>query len=296
MIEFLASQPHYREHLQPIADELGGTFVSRLEASYGKGLLVVASQRDLFVGRRPAVFVEHGAGQTYSDANPGYPGGEHRENVRLFVCPSERVADLNRQRYPEARYAVVGCPKLDRYAGRRLHGQEVAVAFHWPCGVSPEAGTAYPHYSGALYGLVSRFGRVLGHGHPRVMDALTGPYRAAGIEPVLSLEEVFERASVLVVDNSSIGWEAMALGIPVVWMNAPWYRRHVEHGLRFWEFADAGVQVNEPEELIDGIEEALVDIPQVRERRREAVEAIYGSVDGKAAHRAALAIRELMEA
>lgn len=296
MLDFLASQPQYRDHLEPIADALSGRFVTRLEASYGEGLLVVASQVDLFIGRRPAVFVEHGAGQTYSDSNPGYAGGDHRENVRLFICPSERVAGLNRARYPQARSVAVGCPKLDRYAGREPDGTEVGIGFHWPCGISPESGTAWEHYSGALSGLVSHFGSVLGHGHPRWGARLTADYVAAGIEPVEDLYEVFERASVYVTDNSSAGWEAMAVGIPVVWLNAPWFRRDVEHGLRFWALADSGVQVNSPSRLIEGIERALEDPPEQRERRREAVTEVYGDMDGKATQRAVEAIRELMEA
>lgn len=293
-IDFLATQPQYEAHLEPIREAVGGRFQTRLEASYGTGLLVVASQRDLFVGRRPAVFVEHGAGQTYSDSNPGYAGGDHRENVRLFLCPNETVAARNQARYPDARVAVVGCPKLDAWAGRRPAGTEVAVAFHWPCAVAPEAGSAWDHYYGALRGLSARFGRVLGHGHPRWIDALTGPYTAALVTPVRDFEEVLERASVLAVDNSSVGWEAMALGIPVVWLNAPAYRRDVEHGLRFWEWADSGVQVDEPEDLVAGIERALADPPEIRRRRAEAVAHVYGDVDGKAAHRAAQAIEELV--
>jgi hypothetical protein len=294
MLDFLASQSQYRDHLEPIREAVGGRFVTRLEASYGKGLLVVASQRDLFVGRRPAIFVEHGAGQTYSDSNPGYSGGDHRENVELFICPNETVAARNQARYPQAKVAVVGCPKLDAWAGRRRTGDTVAVTFHWPCSVAPEAGSAWDHYYGALSALVSRFGQVLGHGHPRWIDALTGPYTAARVTPVRELEEVFERASVLVVDNSSAGWEAMAVGIPVVWLNSPSYRRDVEHGLRFWTWADSGVQVNRPEDLVAGIETALADPPQIRQRRAEAVAHVFGDIDGKAAHRAALAIEELV--
>lgn len=294
MIDFLATQPQYEEHLEPIRAAVGGRFVSRMDASYGSGLLCVASQRDLFVGRRPAVFVEHGAGQTYSDANPGYAGGEHRENVELFICPSERVAARNRARYPDARYAVVGCPKLDKWAGHEVTGHAVAFAFHWACSISPETGTAWKYYETAIADVVAEFDEVLGHGHPRIFPALSAPYTAAGAEPVAHLEEVFARASVLVVDNSSVGWEAMALGIPVVWLNAPQYRKNVEHGLRFWEWADSGVQVDEPEDLVAGIERALADPPEIRERRAEAVAHVYGDIDGKASHRAAEAIEELV--
>jgi glycosyltransferase involved in cell wall biosynthesis len=144
-----------------------------------------------------------------------------------------------------------------------------------------------------MSGLVSHFGSVVGTFHPRWGDALLEPYRNAGIKVEPRFEEVMKRASVFITDNSSAGWEAMALGIPVVWLNAPWYRRDVEHGLRFWEFANAGIEVDEPAALVAGVELALEDPVPVQRRRREAVKAIYGSLDGKAAHRAARAIEEM---
>ena len=294
-MDFLASLPHYRDHLEPIAARMDATsWVSSIQASYGEGTIVVASARDLRRARRPAVFVEHGAGQTYRGVRlAAYPGGDHRERVRLFICPNKRVADANRARYPDARAAVVGCPKLDRWAGVVPQGQEVAIGFHWPCKVVSETYSAYSHYAAALRDLSDWYGSVVGTWHPRWGDGLREPYKTSGIEPVTSFEEVMQRARVFITDNSSAGWEAMAIGIPVVWLNAPWYRRNVEHGLRFWEFANAGVQVDDPSELVQGVERALADPPQIRERRREAVASIYGEMDGKAAQRAARAIEEM---
>jgi hypothetical protein len=293
-MDFLASAPHYRDHLAPIAEEIGGTWVSRIEANAGTGLLVVASARDLRTTKRPAIFVEHGSGQTYRGVRlAAYPGGDHRERVKLFICPSPRVAAANRARYVDAKTIVVGCAKLDRFAGFKPSGTEVAIGFHWPCRVVPETYSAFSFYSEALSGLVSHFGSVVGTFHPRWGDALLEPYRNAGIKVEPRFEEVMKRASVFITDNSSAGWEAMALGIPVVWLNAPWYRRDVEHGLRFWEFANAGIEVDEPAALVAGVELALEDPVPVQRRRREAVKAIYGSLDGKAAHRAARAIEEM---
>jgi len=292
-MDFLASAPHYRDHLTPIAEEIGGTFVSRIEASAGEGLIVVASARDLRTTKRPAIFVEHGTGQTYRGVKlAAYPGGDHRERVKLFICPSARVAAANRARYV-AQTAVVGCPKLDRFAGFTPTGTEVAIGFHWPCRVVPETYSAFGHYAEALSGLVSHFGSVVGTFHPRWGDSLLEPYRRSGIKIERRFEEVVKRASVFITDNSSAGWEAMALGIPVVWLNAPWYRKDVENGLRFWEWANAGVQVDEPAGLVAGVELALEDPKPLQRRRREAVKAIYGEMDGKATHRAARAIEEM---
>jgi glycosyltransferase involved in cell wall biosynthesis len=301
VIDALASESHYDQHLRPIWDaldpEIRGTFFTTRRARLeGDGPVMVASHRDLrqVRGNRPIVLVEHGAGQSYSVRIPGYPGGTHRERVRLFICPSEMVADANRRFYPDASYAVVGSPKMDPWHGGELlpHRETVAISFHWACQVSPEALGAWEHYHGALEDLSQEFGQVLGHGHPRVFGGFSPAYKAAGITPVADFDEVLSRASVYVVDNSSTGWEAMSVGVPVVWLNAPWYRRDVEHGLRFWEWSDSGVGVDEPSELVSRVAYALSD--PCRDRAIQASDYVYTYRDGKAARRAAEAIERLM--
>lgn len=85
------------------------------------GLVLVASLRDAQSIGRPYVLADHGAGQTYAghERNGSYPGGEGHDRCVLFLCPSQRVADLWRERYPDTPAVVVGCPRLDRYADRR---------------------------------------------------------------------------------------------------------------------------------------------------------------------------------
>lgn len=292
MPEFYGSKSHYRDHLEPIAAVMDRP-VHGFARDVGPGPVVVASFLDLWrFKHRPAVLVEHGAGQTYGKPHSAYSGGKDRDNVVLFVCPSEAVAARNLARYPRARAVAVGCPKMDRWHLEPVQPEPiVGLAFHWfTGGVAPEARSALPHHQEALGGL--RY-QTLGTGHPRVLGHLRGLYGACGV-PLVETDEVFRRCRVLVCDNSSVGWEFASLDRPVVWLNAPWYRRDVEHGLRFWEFADSGIQVDEPGDLQAAIEAAYDDPEPYRSRRREVIGQVYAYTDGKAAQRAAEAIEEVL--
>ena len=288
MVDAWASQVQYRNHIQPIwdhlPDDVRGTFWQPPQRPQGSGLIVVASMHDLRkVHPRPAVFVEHGAGQTYIDNRTpaGYAGGPGRGTVRLFVCPNEEVAFKNRAAYPQARVVVAGSPWVEHLSKIQRRPELPAVSFHWNCRVSPEARTAWPHYQNLE-------GDFLGHGHPRMWGQLKRWWPTKGIEPVESFEDVIRRASVYVCDNSSTIYEAAAVGIPVVLLNAPWYRRNVWHGLRFWEHLP-GPMVDRSEDVEQAIDQAAewyVD-------REQTTRAVYGTVEGSA-ERAAAAILELL--
>jgi UDP-N-acetylglucosamine:LPS N-acetylglucosamine transferase len=100
---------------------------------------------------------------------------------------------------------------------------------------------------------------------------------------------------VYVCDNSSTIYEFAATGRPVVVLNGPHYRRDVHHGLRFWDAADVGIQVDHPRDLPDAIEEALRD-PEPRRRAREAALGIVYAHRTGAAQRAAAALTDWMAA
>jgi len=234
--------------------------------------------RALRRGRKVAL-VEHGAGQTYVGVRDGsYAGGRGRDRVSLFLCPSVSVADVNRAAYPDATVEVVGCPRLDvLYKARREYAQHrdgtrVAVSFHWGCGLVPEAGSGWDAFRADVTALVAD-GRwqVLGHGHPRLWSRVERWWRRLGVEPVEDWLSVVRRADVFVCDNSSTMFEACAVGLPVVVLNAPHYRRDVEHGLRFWEHAGMGPQV----EPGDGLDDALAVAESFRAERAEAAQAAY---------------------
>jgi len=326
MIDFFASEPHYVDHLVPtwraLGDDERGEFrvlpASTVERARHHGVdarvgtprrarstssvLVVAAHRDLWARSQEVeqrvVLVEHGAGQTYVGMDRGeYSGGAGREPYAAFLCPSPRVARNNLARYPETPALVVGSPRVDellriaKYATRNPE-PTVAVSFHWPCRGAPEAGSAWRTFLPAVRELVS-VGRVLGHGHPRMLPRLVDAYRRMGVEIVPTFEQVVAEADVYACDNSSTMYEfAAATGRPVVAMNAPEWRRDVEHGLRFWSHVP-GPQVDRLEDLRTVVEAVLGGSSERSDLWERAVEETFPLRDGEAALRSADVLREL---
>lgn len=244
--------------------------------------------------------MEHGAGQTYRGdphssigTHGAYAGGLGREDVALFLCPNEPTAEANRATYPDTPAVVVGCPKLDPWADRALRRNDppiVAVSFHWNAEIVPEARSAWPHYAAGLAALATS-GRVrlVGHGHPRIADRLRAAYNKAGIVYVDDFAHVLDLADVYACDNSSTLYEFATVG-PVVALNAPWYRREIEHGGRFWNLIP-GLSCDDPIDLEWSFTRALEDPPAARRLRARALEIVYPMRDGHASERAAEAIR-----
>lgn len=247
------------------------------------------------------IYVEHGAGQTYRGdpdvaTMPGYAGGDDLDRVALFVCPSIDVAVRWRRRYPQAGVVVAGCPKMDRWAHAAPPARSaVAVTFHWDCTLCPESRGALPFYDRTLPALVAWCRAhdvdVLGHGHPRLWPRISRRWANLGVELVPDLAQVFERATILVADNTSAMFEFASLDRPVIALNAPWFRRDVDHGLRFWSHVP-GVQIDTPADLVPAIEATIADPGLGAGPRRAAVGAVYAHRDGQAARRAAAAIME----
>lgn len=258
--------------------------------------ILSASGNDLaYVKGRPVILTEHGAGQRYSGwDDPAYAGGPDREKVTLFLHPRDETASRDAARYPDAHVAVVGCPKLDRYVRQvkaRPKRPVIAFAWHWDVTKGPpEARSAWDHYGREMLANVAQWWDVdnlLGHSHPRSWRQ-SGDYRTVGIRLAPSFDQVIEEADVLLVDNSSTAYEFAACDRPVVLLNAPWYRRDVEHGLRFWEAADIGPQVDGPDQILDAITDAWTS-PTLDARRRERIPNVYSHI-GKATQAAVEAI------
>jgi hypothetical protein len=254
------------------------------------------------------------AGRTQKRGHASYSGGQDREDNELVLVPNEHAAGRWRASYPDARVVIVGCPKLDtlprrepstpatpstspwsrprtsdaasRILPRHLDGSSsayptIAISFHWPAplSISGYAGTALGDFLPALQELAAAFpGRVIGHAHPKGdwPARMKRTFARFGIPFVAEFEDVCRLADVYVCDNSSTIFEFAATGRPVVVLNARVWSRKQSHGLRFWEAANVGVNVDRPQDLVAGVYEALADAPDRQKEREAALGIVYG--------------------
>lgn len=310
-VDFFSWQEHYTEHLLAIWDalpaEARGRFVYRWDncdrkdvelfsdmkeamesLNKGEGPVVVphvgARIRTL---RRPLIKVHHGAGQIYGDPRRG----RDYHNVIFDLVPNESTA--KRLRSKEAgRPIVVGCPKMDKWYGFRKDREDppvICLSFHFDLTVHPEQRSSWPFYQNVLP-LLKDY-RLIGHGHPRILEQIRPWYELNGIEVIDDFNEVMRRADLYVMDHMSTLYEFAATDRPVVVLNAPWYRRDIDYGLRYWEYANVGVNCNRPEDLPVAIDLALEDPPEQRELRHEAIDHVYQYFG----HSARVAAQALME-
>lgn len=299
-VDFFCSERHYVDHLLPVYAELPkhlrGEFHIGSRPINPDRLTVVASLGDYRKTTGPVIFFEHGCGFTYNVKHPSYAGSSERDRVVLFCSPNERVRVANHGAFPDTPNIVVGTPKLDAPFRRSWVAPSrptVAFSFHWACKVVPETMWAYPHYQSWFNeqrGKAQRY-RPLGHGHPRAYGTLSKAWDRIGWDRTPHFSDVLAQASVYVVDSSSTLYEFAAMNRPVVVLNAPWFRRDVRHGLRFWEDIP-GIQVDEPKDLQDSILEACFNDTFEAERLR--IRDIVYPYLGVAAERAADTISQFL--
>lgn len=291
------SENHYCDHLSAITEELRNRGVE-VEHHHGYAnrrsitdkLVLVASRKDAgFLSDRKVILVEHGAGQRYHrDAGAGGANQENREVV-LFLAPSERVAENGKSEYPRARRVAVGSPRVEQLSKLERKPESVVMTWRWNSPGMPEQKGAWERYKVAAKALAQEY-PVLGHGHPRLKSTLSKAYKQYKISQEWDWAECVKQASALTVDNSSVMWEACALDIPVVVINAPWYRKDQHWGLRFWDYADIGPQVDQPGDLIEAVRLVLEE-DIWKERRAAASGYVYSQISGSTS----LAADEIME-
>lgn len=317
--------PHFLRHGLPIwdalPDDVKGTLYARGRASVlasrlniphvqrvpsrDDPLVMVASYEDYLATKKAdIIFLNHGVGQTYngdpSDKkafnHPAYSGGNNRDRVKLFLCTSNRDAE-NCGVESNAMSVPVGVPYLDNVKRKKVRNDPpvVAVSFHADVHVCPETRWAFPEYKDELMRLANEGTfNLLGHAHPRMEHYMKTFWHRLRVPFESDWFKVLETADLYVCDNSSTMYEAAAVGLPVLTLNASYYRRDVEHGLRFWD-AIPGHSVDTPDDLEGGIHAALMNLSEAQEYRKGAVQVAYDHyIDGKATNRAVTAILDLL--
>lgn len=310
-VDFVAGEQHFISHLKPVWDVLPfdckGHFYIRTNCSVDISylfkkpfkntnvLLRKLEERDrnnfiLAAGygdiarlkqyRYPMILMEHGSGQRYISDHPSYSSGKGaKHNVFLFLSPNEYNSIGHKQNYPNTPVEVIGCPKLDAWAFKPKPQNKlpvVCVSFHWNCHIVPETKSTWDYYKDTLKELSQcKEFTLVGHGHPRIFGKVRKVYEDIGIPYYKTFEEVAEVADIYVCDNSSTIFEFAYLDRPVVLLNAPFYRKDVEHGLRFWEYSDIGFNCDYPKDLKNTILTAIYDDHLKEARRKEIIEQIY---------------------
>jgi CDP-glycerol:poly(glycerophosphate) glycerophosphotransferase len=311
VIDALAGAPHYSDHLSAVLNALPagvrGSVMTSIEQKACACPTLVASYSDLKraqnAGRTKVAIMEHGSGQSYGGrgiSHGSYAGGRGREGASLFLHPGPHPAARDRAVYPKARVEVVGSPFLDTLPKREgTPDRTVAFTFHFNGAVCPETKTAFPAFFPEIVRLAEKY-KLIGTAHPMLWNhgrpgrRIADRYRKYGIEPVESFAEVCRRADLLIADNTSAMFAFAATGRPVVVLNAPWYSRKVDHGLRFWEAAEVGVNCNDPAALGECVEEALADPPAQQAKREAALDLVYAYREG-ASQRAADVLMDWMQ-
>lgn len=316
MIDAFAAETHHLRHLLPVwralPDPLRGTMhiTSRLQAivtpsdnatvrqlnmrNSPNPILIAAYGDYQRVNPRPVILMEHGAGQTYPTPHAHYAGGPNRERAILFINPSQRTADLNSAQYPTIPSVAVGCPALDEHLSLPIPSRTpptIGITFHADLTVFPETRSGFSEFFPAIKLLMDAGFDVLAHAHPRLFRRAASFYDKQNIPYTSNLIDIYHRASVLVVDNSSVGFELAALHRPIVWMSPSFYRRDISLPPRFWGALVLGEHAQSPEEVPAAVTRALQPVSSELQLERDRfLTTVYAHRDGSSTQRAVEAI------
>ena len=311
MIDFLASQKHYIDHIAPVWNALSpehrhNFYVPFPIVDYAKIKLwkssmylfqyernfpadnhpmLTCAYGDMLAAyknnpQRKILHMEHGTGHAFGTA--AYPNGlGKRDYVSMFLAPNEYTKKLILSVRPNIPCEVIGTPKMDGWFPVQWKTAEnmssppvIAIAFHWgdKHAKPPESGSAWEHYKDILPALNKRY-KVIGHGHPLAAHTYKEEFERVGIEWVDNFDDILSRADIYVNDLSSTLKEFLTTGKPVIVLNAPWFRRDQHWGIRFWEYSNIGINVEEPEQLFRAIDRTIVEYSSIH--LRERMQAVY---------------------
>lgn len=293
-VDFLARQPYFIDHLAPIWNKLdasergkfyvlgakGQEYAARKlhgakiysyidEGECGSNPIVCAAYGDALRAAdhdpdRQVILMEHGVGLTFGKA--AYADGlGQRGKFSLIPVQSQYVLGKVNPELSHIPHPIIGVPKLDPWLNsfKTSHPipkhPTVAIAFHHGDRYSRpgEVGSAWQHFIDVLP-LLSKHYRLIVHAHPSSGPELLNFYSQWGLEHVEDWEQVMAQADLFINDCSSTAYEFCATGKPVILLNAPWFNRKSQYGIRFWDYSDIGVQIDEPGLLENTIEHVLV--------------------------------------
>lgn len=244
------------------------------------------------------ILCEHGCGQTYEHGSSSYAGGLDRGWLSLCLVPGERPWAKQLQKYPEIPCAKTGCPKLDSFKDYvkpdkilQMSNMVVGVSTHYDLGICPEASSAFVYFWNQVEALVKANPKTwfVGHTHPRVNGLPWEKWTelktvCPNVKVTHDFDDIMQEADLYIIDQSSTAFEFAALDKPVILLNSPHFRREINHGMRFWEFANIGVQCEYADNLQEKMIEALMGeyTNAYTERRREVTKLIYSVPLGQA--------------
>lgn len=217
---------------------------------------------------------EHGIGQTYvagkkTDSSV-YAGSPNHRLLFAYFAPGVHPYQKQTEAHPEVVAYRTGSPFLDRFAPYpEPEPAGVGFVFHWDNTVQAESAATWPYWSNQICELVAAGQEVWLHCHPRER----GRFAAEFLQPsgltdrwVPTLEELHLKCGVVCGDNTSAMYLLAGAGHPLVVLNHSKYRHNINHGLRFWDAADVGVNCDRASDLPAAIEMA---------RRRREVDWKY---------------------
>jgi len=315
-IDFFAREPHHIQHAKAIYNKIplehrGKLYTVLSEAINSTNdyiaIFCYGDLKSISKTNKKIVYCEHGVGMYYNTIHGSYAGStQYRDNVVLRLSPNKTHADKEKKTL-KCPVKIVGVPKMDEWAGfreklvnkRNMHPfmkPVVAISFHWNCLVCPETESSYKHFASSIKELSKHF-TLIGHGHPRILPQLRTKYKQLGIQVAADFNRVMRIADMYICDNSSTIYEFAYLNKPVVLLNAPSYRKNVEHkgNPRFWKHANIGPQVDNPEDLITKVQEAWDNFALYLRAINDATNEIFTYTDGRCGERAAQAILEILE-
>lgn len=323
-VDLFARRDHFIDHLAPVwhalpeerrgvfytneqsrqyaHDKIGSRVVAITNIPNGQNPVLTCAYGDMNRASRSdrkLIMMEHGTGHGFK--TPAYPDalGGQRDKVSLFLSPNEYTAKKTRA-VRSAPVHVIGTPKIDfllNISRENPGNGTVCISFHWGNKKTnpPESGSALEYYLDYLPLYKKFYGaRLVGHGHPLARDEHKRIFEKFGIEYLETFDEVCRRVSLYVSDISSTLYEFTAIGKPVILLNAPWFRKDVHHGIRFWDYSDIGRNVDHPAELIGAIESVLANPSINMERRKKMIRDLYPFL-GVSAEIAANRITDFMD-